>query len=298
MDRRHILITGGTGYIGSYLSINLTKAGYRVTSTSRGIEGNEDNICVDLTDENSVYKLANDLSTVDILIHCAAIAHGEKPPKNYSIASFNTKITKNLLNAFASRQLHWIFMSSISVYGDIYSDSQIPITFSPESSDSYGYGKLCEESLLISRSKHLDILRLMPVYDSKNLKDIKKRVYLPKTNIKIMIEPSPLYSICNIKNVLSAVQKSMNYSSGQRITQVGDPEPVSQRELTTWFSGEAIPIPQSVFKLTLFLLPKKFRLFKKVALMLKKLAQGNTYEIGVREINRKKLAKSKRYLTV
>ena len=45
----------------------------------------------------------------------------------------------------------------------------------------------------------------MPVYDSKNIEDIKK-VYLPKTNIKIIINPSPIYSICNIQNVLSAVQ--------------------------------------------------------------------------------------------
>ena len=284
MDSRHILITGGAGYIGSYLSGNLTKNGYRVTCVSRSIEGNKSNICVDLTDQNAVFKLANKLSTVDTIIHCAAIAHGEKPPKNYSIASFNTKITKNLLNAFASHRLHWIFMSSISVYGDVYTESQIPIIFSPESSDSYGSAKLCDENLLISRCEHLDILRLMPVYDSKNLQDIKKRVYLPKTNIKIMINPSPLYSICNIKNVLSAVQNSMNHSSGQRITQVGDAEAVSQKELTTWFSGKAILIPQSVFKLTSFLLPKKFKFFKNVAFMLKKIGLDNTYEIGVKEI--------------
>ena len=189
-------------------------------------------------------------------------------------------------------------MSSISVYGDVYPNSQIPIIFSPESSDSYGSGKLRDEKLLISRCSHLDILRMMPVYDSNNLKDIKKRVYLPKTNIKIIIYPSPHYSICNIKNVLSAVQNSMNSSSGQRITQVGDAVAVSQKELTNWFPGKAILIPQSVFKLALFLLPKKYRLFKKVAYMLKKLALGHTYEIGVREINSKKLAESKNILTI
>ena len=94
MDNRHILITGGTGYIGGYLCGNLTKAGFSVTYTTRGTSVNKNNICVDLTDENSVFKLANKLSTIDTIIHCAAIAHGEKPPKNYSIADFNTKITK------------------------------------------------------------------------------------------------------------------------------------------------------------------------------------------------------------
>ena len=42
-------------------------------------------------------------------------------------------------------------MSSTSVYGGVYSKSQIPIIFSPETTDSYGSGKLCDEKLLISR---------------------------------------------------------------------------------------------------------------------------------------------------
>jgi nucleoside-diphosphate-sugar epimerase len=298
VDSRHILITGGTGYIGGYLSSNLIKAGYRVTSASRAVEGDENHICVDLSDENSVIKLANKLSNVDTIIHCAATAHGERPPRNYSVASFNTTITKNLLNAFANYSLHWIFMSSISVYGVVYSKSQIPIIFSPESTDSYGSGKLFDEKLFISRCKHLDILRLMPVYDSKNIHDIKKRVYLPKINIKIMINPSPVYSICNIKNVLSAVQCCMKYCSGQRLTQVGDSEPVSQKELTTLFSGKAIPIPQSFFKYTAFLLPQKIIIFRKVSLMLKKLGLGATFEVGTREIkNKKNLQKVKDILS-
>lgn len=248
---------------------------------------NKNHICADLTDENTVVGLAKKLSTVDVIIHCAAIAHGERPPNNYSVADFNTLITKNLLKAFVRHQAHWIFISSISVYGDFYSESQIPIIVSPESSDNYGFGKLRDENLFIKRCKHLDILRLMPVYDSENLQDIKKRVFLPKTNIKIMIRPWPLYSICNIEKVLSAVHNSMNYSSGQRIAQVGDVEPLSQKELSSWFSGKAIPVPQSVFKFAFFLLPKRFAMFRKIAFMVKKMALSSIYEIGVREIKSK-----------
>lgn len=284
---RHILITGGTGYIGSYLSSELIKAGYRVTSVSRSMGLNKNHICVDLTDEKTVVELAKKSPTVDMIIHCAAIAHGERPPKNYSVADFNTVITKNLLKAFEKHQAHWIFISSISVYGDYCSESQIPIICSPESADNYGSGKLRDENLLISRCKNLDILRLMPVYDSENLQDIKKRVFIPKTNIKIMIRPSPLYSICNIDKVLSAVQKSMIYSSGQRIAQVGDAEPASQKELSSWFPGKAIPVPQFIFKFTFFLLPKRFVFFRKIAFMLKKLGLSSIYEIGVRELKLK-----------
>ncbi len=285
--KRHILIAGGTGYIGSYLSNKLSEAGHNVISVSRSIGNGKNHLCTDLTNEKAVIEVAKKITTIDTIIHCAAIAHGERPPKNYSVADFNTKITKNLLKGFKGHQTHWIFISSISVYGDFYSESQIPINFSPKSVDSYGSGKIRDENILISKCKHLDILRLMPVYDNENLHDIKKRVFLPKTNIKIIIKPSPLYSICNIEKVLSAVQKSMNYSYGQRIAQVGDAEPISQKELASWFTGRIILVPQLLFKFLFFLLPKKFISFRKIAFMLKKLGLNNIYEIGVRAIDSK-----------
>ena len=98
--KRHILIAGGTGYIGSYLSNKLSEAGHNVISVSRSIGNGKNHICIDLTNEKTVIEVAKKITTIDTIIHCAAIAHGERPPKNYSVADFNTKITKNLLKGF------------------------------------------------------------------------------------------------------------------------------------------------------------------------------------------------------
>ena len=285
----HILITGGTGFIGGYLSDGLMNAGYRVTTVSRSAGSNGSHICADLTHEETVVDLAKKLSSVDTIIHCAAIAHGEKPPENHSVADFNTLISDNILKAFEGHQLHWIFISSISVYGELYSESSIPVTLIPNPVDSYGVGKLHDEGLFISSSSHLDILRLMPVYDSQNLQDIKKRVFLPNTNVKITIRPTPLYSICNVEKVLTAVKKCMNNSSGQRIIQVGDSQPVSQKDLVSWFSGRSIPVPQLLFTTMVFLLPKRVALFRSISFMLKKLGLNNIYEIGCRELESKEI---------
>ena len=285
VKEKHILITGGTGYIGRYLTTNLLDSGHKVTSVSRGSGLNINHVCLDLSSDKLVNQFALKLTDVDIIIHCAAIAHGERPPDNYSVADFNTLITKNLLNAFKNNKIHWIFISSISVYGEIYSKFQIPITSTPKSSDSYGKGKLFDENLFISKCKHLDILRLMPVYDSENLNDIKKRVFLPKTRIKMEIRPSPSYSICNIERVLSAVHKALNYEYGKRLVQVGDPKPITQKDLLDWFSGRTIFIPQVFFKMVYFILPKNLPLFKVISFMLKKLALNNIYETGVKEID-------------
>ena len=283
----HILITGGTGFVGGHLTNGLIKAGFSVTTVSRSMGSNENHICADLTDEKAVVNLAKDLSSIDTIVHCAALAHGEKPRDDYSTADFNTLILNNILKAFDRRQLRWIFMSSISVYGEVNLESSIPLTLTPKPADSYGVGKLRDEELFISNCSHLSILRLMPVYDSQNLQDIRKRAFLPSTKVKIMIRPAPLYSLCNVEEVLTSVKKCINYGSGQRIIQVGDPQPINQKELVNWFSGSAIPVPQLLFRVLIFLLPKRVVLFRTIGFMLKKLAFNNIYEIGSRELKSK-----------
>jgi nucleoside-diphosphate-sugar epimerase len=248
---------------------------------------NDRHICADLTNQETLVDVAKRLSSVDTIIHCAAIAHGEKPPENHSVASFNTLIVNNILKAFDQHQIHWIFISSISVYGELHSESLIPLTQSPKPADSYGAGKLRDEVLFISKCGHLDILRLMPVYDSRNLRDIRKRVFLPATNVKIMILPSPLYSICNLEEVLTAVKKCMDYKSGQRIIQVGDPQPVSQWELVSWFPGRAVPVPQCLLRAMVSLLTNRLASSRNISFMLKKLGLNNMYEVGCLELDPK-----------
>ena len=285
----HILITGGTGYIGGYLSNKLMNAGYRVTTVSRSVGGNNNHICVDLTNQEALNDLAKRLSSVDTIIHCAAIAHGEKAPGNHSVDDFNTLISNNILKAFDRHQIRWIFISSISVYGELHSESLIPLIQSPKPADSYGTGKLRDEVLFISKCGHLDILRLMPVYDSRNLKDIRKRVFLPATNVKIMIRPAPLYSICNLEEVLTVVKKCMDYKSGQRIIQVGDSQPVSQWELVSWFPGRSVPVPQCLFRAIVSLLPNRLASLRNIRFMLKKLGLNNIYEVGCLELESKEI---------
>ena len=81
----------------------------------------------------------------------------------------------------------------------------------------------------------------------------------------------------------------MNYGSGQRIIQVGDPQPISQNDLVSWFSGRAIYVPQLLFRILVFLLPKKLSAFKAIGFMLKKLGFNNIYEIGCIDLKSKKM---------
>ena len=260
------------------------------TSTIQYQKANEENqICADLTDEEAVMQIAKQLPSVDTIIHCAAIAHGQKPPKNNSVADFNSSISNNICKAFGDRSIRLIFMSSVSVYGAPCSEKSIPIKINPTPIDSYGLGKLYDEKLFMANFSHLDILRLSPVYDSHHLQDIKKRVFLPKLNIKVMIRPTPYYSLCKLDEVLKVVIRCMQYDSSQRIFHVGESRPISQNELVRWFSGRYIVFPQLIFKVIFFLLPKSFTIFNGISLMLKKFGLNNIYEVGHIDLNSKQM---------
>ena len=284
--KEHILVTGGSGFIGSAIVQSLLDIGYTVSSVSRNSDKSKHSFSLDLTDSIEVCEFIKKSKPIDVVIHCAAIAHGETPPKSYTVSEFNSAMINNLVSAFSEKQTHWIFLSSISVYGDSYCQSPIPMEQLPLSSDSYGQGKLCDERSLIRTCNHLDILRLMPTYDSYENKDIKKRIFIPKTGIKFKILPPPRYSFCHINVVIEKVAACLGQTPRLRLHQVGNPLPISQGDLLKAFSGPSIAIPQIFFKFLLFLLPHKFGLFRKIRFMIKKLGLSNTYELGVRELKK------------
>ena len=276
----HILITGSSGFIGKNLVYILSRSGYTITSVSRSMSNQEHSFSIDLTSLKETYKFINNINKVDAIIHCAAIAHGQNPPKGFTISKFNSLILNNLISAFKEKQPHWIFLSSISVYGKTDSEIPIQLTKTPIPSNDYGYGKLNDENTLISKCTNLDILRLMPVYDKDNLEDIKKRVYIPKTNLRFKLLPSPKYSLCHISQVSGAILNCLKKSDGKKIHHIADEEPTSQNLLANQFSGLCIVIPQFFFKILLFVIPSKVAFFNNLYFMLKKLSLNNLYERG------------------
>lgn len=284
--KEHILVTGGSGFIGSAIVQSLLDAGYRVTSISRNSHKIKDLVSVDLTSSSEVCEFIKKSKPIDVVIHCAAIAHGEIPPKNYTVSEFNSAMINNLISAFSEKQPHWIFLSSISVYGESYCHNPIQIEESPLSSDDYGKGKLYDERRLINACNHLDILRLMPTYDSYKNKDIKKRIFIPKTDIKLRIFPPPQYHFCHIDVVIEKVSICLVQAPGLRLHQVGNPMPTSQIDLLKAYSGLSIAIPQIFFKFLLLLLPNNLRLFKRIRFMIKKLGISNIYDLGEIELEK------------
>ena len=283
---KKILLTGANGFVGGHILNRLIKNNFDVLAVSRSYNVSDGFKPLDLTDKNSVSKFVESYGPFDTVVHCAALAHGEYPPNNESVSVFNSRMVYNLVSAFGKVQPSWIFMSSVSVYGETLDEKPISINLIPTPVENYGKGKLHDELLLTKVCNRLDILRLAPVYDAIHLADVKKRVFIPKTNIKIKICPAPYYTFCNVEVVGNKVLECLEKEQGRKIYQLGDSEPVSQHDIARKFSGRSLVVPKFLFKIIVKILSLKITAFEIPKLLVIKLGFNNIYKISEKTIQK------------
>lgn len=240
-----ILLTGSSGFLGTALGTSLREDGMEVYGVDRdsGVQGLSR--VLDLKNRDAVVESIRQLPRITTVIHLAALAHGQRPDPLESCISVNVGITENLLLAFQGQNPHWIFFSSVAVYGE--DDQRESLSTLDETHPSTDYGlskKICEERLLSSAFTNCDVLRLSPVFDEQHLKDVGKRVFLPGTSIRLRLLPPPRHSLCCVATVIEAVKYIVKRGGfGRNLYQLSDSKTYSQAELLQWFSGPILPIP-------------------------------------------------------
>lgn len=163
-----ILVTGGTGYIGSHTVVTLQEAGYEVVivdnldNSSIGILDQINQISgimpefhkLDLCEEQKVIDFITANPDISGVIHFAAHkAVGESviEPLKYYRNNFLSLI--NLLKAFEGREVNFVFSSSCTVYGQpdvlpVTEDAPVKKAESP-----YGNTKQIAEEILSDIAK-------------------------------------------------------------------------------------------------------------------------------------------------
>ena len=157
-----ILVTGGTGYIGSHTVVELLKAGHQVIivdnlSNSKAsvvdrlesITGNRPEFAeADIRDRQAMRRIFNEYP-IDAVMHFAglkAVGDSVKQPLNYydNNVSGSIVLLENMLAAGIRRI---VFSSSATVYGD---PASVPITedFPLSATNPYGQTKLMIEAIL------------------------------------------------------------------------------------------------------------------------------------------------------
>jgi nucleoside-diphosphate-sugar epimerase len=155
MSKVNILLTGSTGFLGSYIKKTFDKAGCEVTTLGR----NKKNIIqVDLSKKNVLFH--NEL--FEMIIHCEGKAHFVPKTQIEKTEFYNVNVngTKNLLRSLETLKTiprYFVFISSVSVYG-LISGKLITEEFPLNATDSYGNSKIIAENLVQEWCKQHDVI--------------------------------------------------------------------------------------------------------------------------------------------
>lgn len=158
-----ILVTGGTGYIGSHTVVELFQAGYtpviidNLSNSSIGILNQIEKIIgvkpefheFDLCDMEKVNAFVAQNTDIKGIIHFAAskaVGESVAKPLKYYENNFFTLI--NLLQAYQEKPINFVFSSSCTVYGE---PDVLPVTESApvkKATSPYGNTKQIAEEIL------------------------------------------------------------------------------------------------------------------------------------------------------
>ena len=195
MNNNKILVTGAAGFIGAALVEQLSSKNRMICLDQRRPSlKNENSVweSIDITSLDALSLLFS-RTTPDIVIHCAGIAHQKVGSVDKAVyMRVNSEATKNIATlAAVNNKLHFIFLSTISVYGE--TDLTQPVSedsiYNPSS--DYALSKLDAEYQLINLYKKglihkLTILRLSPVYDRNFRLNLERRIFGPKKIVYVL----------------------------------------------------------------------------------------------------------------
>jgi len=261
-DQQRILIAGMNGFIGGAITKALNIAGYDVWGIGQSLSNEIQYIQADLSSESDTIRAKKKIPDCSIVIHAAAIAHGRKIEKGADLVAMNVSMVDNIIKVFGEEISHFIFLSSVAVYGEDKRNGSVETSDILKPATKYGISKVISEKRLIkAKFEKCSILRLSPVFDDAHMQDVRKRVFLPVfSEIKIKIIPSPQYSLTSINTVVTSVIGLLSSSlKGVNIYNISDLTSYSQNDITNWFQGFRIIFPVLLIKpfywLT-YLLPK------------------------------------------
>ncbi len=167
IKNKRILVTGGDGYLGTFLVNRLKRENANVFVISLGEKEEENYFNVDITNFDELNEVIQKIRP-EIIVHLAAYLSRERDFSVYEkMEKINVQGTFNLLKALHNIDYsNFIFTSSSEIYGNNlspFSETQLPNPVSP-----YSLSKVHAETLIETFSaqyaKNYTILRLFNFY--------------------------------------------------------------------------------------------------------------------------------------
>lgn len=164
MSGRSVLVTGGTGFVGSHVVDALlqgefrTRCLVRATSNLRWLDGKS----IEITrGELLDGQLEPIIDGADIVIHCAGLTRGSRR----ELIAANRDGTRALIRACVAtgRRIRFVYCSSQAAAGPGRLDRPRQTSDPPAPTSDYGESKLAAEDAVVRAAAELDVVVLRPV---------------------------------------------------------------------------------------------------------------------------------------
>ncbi|MBI5226937.1 NAD-dependent epimerase/dehydratase family protein [Candidatus Micrarchaeota archaeon] len=234
-----VLVTGGSGFIGSHVVASLQASGHAVRVLDSVPTDATDCVVGDVTDTSTVKKA---IQGVDIVIHLAAIASVQRSILEPELTRrTNVEGTRvQLEQSQAAGVKKFIFASSCAVYGDAKPPLHERVSFNPLS--LYARTKVDGERLCESFSKKglpCVVLRFFNVYGSGQSADSDYSAAIPKfiqaartgSDLTIFGDGKQSRDFVHVDDVISAIRAAMDYPEAFGTFNIGSGKSVSVLEL-------------------------------------------------------------------
>ena len=243
----HFAVTGGAGFVGSYLVKLLVKEGHKITVIDNLHKGKKENLAsvinkikfqkIDIRDYQSLEKI---LKNIDGVFHQAALTVVQdsfsKPEEYFDV---NVHGTENIFKLAHENKFKVVYASSSSVYGH---KSKTPITEDAERNPINPYGKTkLEDEYLVEKYSKLNTeitgLRYFNIFGKGQtieyagvITKFLDRIGEGKSPI-IFGNGSQIRDFIHVNDVAMANLMAMNSDSSNLIVNIGTGNAISVLEL-------------------------------------------------------------------
>ncbi len=160
----NILVTGGNGFLGSFILKTLTrKSNYKLTSLVRNERSLGEKTYKEflIPEEENSFEWNKVMNKIDVVIHCAGMAHVAKKDSKESLDEFrkaNVDLTLEVAReAIKAKVKRFIFISTIKVNGEVTNNRPFRSNDKPNPCDAYASSKYEAEIQLTNVCKQSEL---------------------------------------------------------------------------------------------------------------------------------------------